>query len=252
MKLGALLGPLDAGDPHALPNQARQLEAEGYASLWTVHAVGRGFMMPDPFVALAAAATATETVEIGTAILQLPLYHPSDVAAKAFSLMQLCGSRLSLGIGAGSTAADFAVHELDYDSRFRRFNDSVRKLRELFASGKINDANITPWPPVRKGPPLLYGTWNNGVVRAAEEFDGWIASAMHRTPEQLESTIGRYRSAGGGRAIVTTIQLGRDTDTGALREQFARYAEMGFDDAVVMFLPGAPAPSIVRKLCASA
>lgn len=248
MRLGALLGPIDAANPDAVPNLASQLEAEGYTSLWTVHAVGRGFMMPDPFIALSAAAVATGRVEIGTAILQLPLYHALDVAVKAFSLMQICGSRFILGVGAGSTETDFTAHGVDFADRFRRFDDNLATLRSLFADGSHGDTNLAPWPAVKGGPPIFYGTWTIGVHRAAGEFDGWIASALHRTPEQLEAAIGAYRDAGGKRAVVTTIQLSRSSDVGELKERFARYAEMGFDDAVVMFLPGAPSPERVRRL----
>ena len=94
MRLGALLGPVDPTNPNGLAEQARQLEGEGYDSLWSAQAMGRGFMVTDPFIALTAAAVATDHVELGTGILQLSLYEPVDVALKSFSLMQVAGGRL--------------------------------------------------------------------------------------------------------------------------------------------------------------
>jgi len=32
--------------------------------------------------------------------------------------------------------------------------------------------DVAPWPDVRGGPPLVLGTWGQGVERAAAEFDG--------------------------------------------------------------------------------
>ena len=69
--------------------------------------------MPDPFVTLAVAATATDAVELGTATVQVPLHHPADLAHRMLSLQLVCGDRLTLGLSPGSTAADFAALDRD-------------------------------------------------------------------------------------------------------------------------------------------
>lgn len=248
MRMGALLGPVDPAKPNSIPDQAKQLEAAGYDSLWSAQAMGRGFMMSDPLIALTAAAVATDKVELGTGILQLSLYEPVDVALKAYSLMQISGPRLLLGLGAGSTEPDHVIHRGDFDGRFSAFNDRLALLRDWFEDGESAGMSINPWPEVADGPRLGYGTWGNGVKRAAREFDFWIASGLHRTVDDLEVTLPEYRAAGGQRAIVSTILISADTDTGALAETLKRYQAAGFDDAVVMFLPGAPSPEAIRKL----
>ncbi len=249
MRLGALLGPIeDITRPDSLADQARSLEGEGYASLWTAQAVGRGFMMTDPFVTLSIAAAVTKEVELGTAILQLPFYATADVALKSFSLMQASGNRLLLGLGAGSTESDHEAHHSNFDQRFRTFNAKLADLQNTFATGQCNGVDLAPWEHVQGGPPLIYGTWGAGVARAASEFDAWIGSAMHRSIEQLEEAITGYRAAGGQRAIATTIVLSRETDLGELGDFLARLAEASFDDAIVMFTPGAPDPAAVRNL----
>ncbi len=249
MRMGALLGPiLDPAQSSALAEQARTFAGEGFTSLWSAQAVGRGFMMTDPLIALSVAASVTEEVEIGTAVLQIPLYQPMDLANRIFSLQQISGGRFIFGVGAGSTAADYAVHGRSFEHRFEAFEQSLSALREIFSSGGQDDANLSPWPAVAGGPPLFFGTWGKGVVRAATGFDGWIASGMHRTPEQVAAAAERYHAAGGGRSIVSTIQVSGQADLGELKEAFAVYAEAGFDDAVVMLLPGSPSPAEVRKL----
>lgn len=248
MRLGALLGPVLDSGPNELAEQAAMLAAAGYESLWSAQAIGRGFMITDPFVALSVAATVTENIELGTAIVQLPLYHPTDLAHRVLSLQQICGDRLLFGIGAGSTELDFDAFERDYRTRFAQFNDSFVELSVALESGANATAELSPWPSVQGGPPVLYGTWGNGVERAAAEFSGWIASGHYRTPDELETALGRYRAAGGKRAIVSTIQLPASRSLAETGELLARFEAMGFDDAVVMFLPGGVAPTDVRKL----
>ena len=249
VRIGALLGPiLDPEQGNALAEQARTLAGEGFSSLWSVQAVGRGFMLTDPLIALAVAASVTEDVEVGTAVLQIPLYEPMDLAHRIFSLQQVAGGRFILGVGAGSTPADFAAFGRVFDGRFSDFESSLAALREIFADGSRDGVNLSPWPAVAGGPPIFLGTWGKGVARAATEFDGWIASGMHRTPAQVADAASGYHAAGGGRSIVSTIQVDGSTDLGELKETLAVYREAGFDDAVVMLMPGAPGPAEVRRL----
>lgn len=249
MRLGALLGPVTGeSPPDRLAEQARTYAGEGFDSLWSAHALGRGFMLTEPFVALSVAATAAEEVEIGTAVLQAPLYHPVDLALRIFSLHQICGDRLVVGLGAGSTPKDFAALDRPFETRFADLPPMIEVLREILRTGRHEGADVTPWPTVRGGPPLYLGTWGRGVERAAAEFDGWIASAHYRSADQVIAALGRYRQAGGGRAVVSTIQLPPGTDLGELKAKLDRFAEAGFDDAVVFILPGGPSPESVRQL----
>src|SRR5262245_37881846 len=229
MRLGALIGILPSqSQPTDLAEQARRYAGEGFDSLWLPQAIGRGFIIPDPFVALAVAATATKDVELGTAVVQISLYQATDLAHRIFSLMQICGNRLTLGVGAGSTETDFIAFERDYAKRFKTFNSTLARLKTLLADGQDERANLTPWKTVIGGPPLIFGTWGAGVERAAKDFDGWVASAHYRTADQLIEALGRYRAAGGKRAIISTIQLTADHDLGRTKDLLQRFAEAGF------------------------
>jgi alkanesulfonate monooxygenase SsuD/methylene tetrahydromethanopterin reductase-like flavin-dependent oxidoreductase (luciferase family) len=137
MRLGAIL-PVIGQDAKQgfIAEQARQLAGEGFDSLWTVQGIGRGMMIMDPLIALAIAAMTTNRIELGTAVLQLPLYHPVDLAHRVFSLMHICGDRLSLGLGAGSTRDDFEALDRSYGERFSTFDELIHQLRQLFATGE--------------------------------------------------------------------------------------------------------------------
>jgi alkanesulfonate monooxygenase SsuD/methylene tetrahydromethanopterin reductase-like flavin-dependent oxidoreductase (luciferase family) len=249
MKLSALLGPITQPQtPTTLAEQARMLVGEGFEGLWSAQAIGRGFMMTDPFVALSIAATVTTAVDIGTAVIQVPLYHPADLAHRVLSLAQICGDRLILGVGAGSTQKDFDTFGRDYSTRFRDFRSAIESLRTFLTTGRSGDIDLSPWPSLLRAPPMFLGSWGRGAERAAKSFDGWIASGAYRSPAEVIAALGRYRQAGGRRAIVSTIQLRHDTDLGQLADVLHQYASAGFDDAVVMFLPGAPKPERIRAL----
>ena len=247
MRLGALLTPAGVQPDH-LVNEARAIESAGFDSIWSAHATGRGFVMHDPLLALTAAAAVTTRVELGTGILQLPLYHPADVVLKVLTLLQIAGDRLLLGVGAGSTQADYALHDQVFSRRFHQMEISLKALRQGFASGQVGNGDVGLPPNLKGGPPLLLGTWGQNVKRAATEFDGWIASGLHRTPVECGEALKAYQAAGGQRAIVSTILVMGNTDIGALREQLTSYAEAGFDDAVLMVYPGAPSLEALRAL----
>lgn len=248
MRLGAVLIPFSAErSERGLADRARTYASCGYHSLWAANSIGRGVFQGDPFIALAVAASVTKDIELGTGIVQLPLYHPVDVAQRALSLMDVCGDRFVLGVGAGSNAIDFGALDRDYGARIRTMNENLKAVRSLLGSGTWGDVSLRPLPE-HHAPPIYYGTWGNDIERAAAEFDGWIASAMFRKAEELDTRLRRYREAGGERAIVTTVLVGPDTDLGRLRSRLDEYDGYGFDDVVIMFMPGAPHPEKVRAL----
>src|SRR6476659_371485 len=136
MRLGATLAHLSPAPPLPIAALARRLVDSGFESLWVPQIFGRGALVPDPFVTLAVAATATEGVELGTATVQVPLHHPADLAHRVLSLLSVCGDRLTLGVSPGSTDVDYATFDRDYAARFRTFDENLARLRVLLAHGR--------------------------------------------------------------------------------------------------------------------
>jgi alkanesulfonate monooxygenase SsuD/methylene tetrahydromethanopterin reductase-like flavin-dependent oxidoreductase (luciferase family) len=98
--------------------------------------------------------------------------------------------------------------------------------------------------------PILVGSWHSGlwVRRAAQEYDGWIASGFFRNFRELREAIERYRDAGGKRALVGTITVDLHAPSSAFddsarfnlecgpeeaAERLQRLAELGYDDALL-------------------
>lgn len=226
---GGPAGPRDLAEGAAL------MERVGFRSLWVFDGVGRGFILPDPLMALSVAATVTTTVELGTGILQLPLRGTADTAYRALTLHHLAEGRFLLGVGPGSTRADYDAFGVPYDERFIRFVSELPQLRDALRTGRVPGGDLTPWPSALGGPPVLYAGWRSGwIERAAAEADGWIASAAYCTDDVLADGIARFRDRGGARAIVTNVRVERDLAPAV--DRLHRFAQLGFDDAVVLVI----------------
>ncbi|HEX9063546.1 MAG TPA: hypothetical protein VF843_00470, partial [Streptosporangiaceae bacterium] len=145
-------------------------------------------------------------------------------------------------------ATDFGTLDKDYAARFATFRRDTARLRVLLDQGRDEHAVLAPGAVSGRGPALLLGSWGANVDRAARDFDGWLASGLRRTPDEIIAAHERYRAAGGRRAIVCTIPLNRRDDLEPAGEVLRRYAVAGFDDAVVVIGPGGPDPEEVRAL----
>lgn len=221
--------------PGSYGANARRIEELGFTSLWTFDAVGRGFFLPDPLMLLTAAATTTESIELGTGIMQLPIRNVAEVAHRVFTLQLAAPGRVLFGVGPGSTEADFEAFGGSYADRFRTFDDQWTELQIWIADGRLGERELSASNVMDERPTLLLAGWRGAwVERAATEAQGWIASGMHGDDPTLADAIARYRDAGGERAIVTNLQPG--DELGPLIDRLHRLAQMGFDDAVVFDL----------------
>ncbi|HKW94149.1 MAG TPA: LLM class flavin-dependent oxidoreductase [Methylomirabilota bacterium] len=255
MRLGVTLptaspdgSPLTA---EALVGGARRAEQAGFDSLWFFDAIGRGFILPDPLIGASVAATVTTRPEIGTCVLQVPLRNPVELAHRILTAHLLSRGRLLLGVGAGSTQADFDALGLDFTARMRTLEDALPVMRRLWRGEKVGLASLEPWPAAVGGPRVLIGSWSGQrwIPRAAQEYDGWIASAAKTSLDTLAEGIKRYRAAGGKRAIVTNIRTDLSAPTEPCEDsapfhlgcapaeaagRLGRLRDLGFDDAVLV------------------
>ena len=235
----------------ALVGSARHIEQAGFDSAWFFDAIGRGFMLPDPLIGASVAAAVTTRIEIGTGVLQVPLRNPVELAHRVLTAHLICGGRLLLGVGAGSTPGDFEALGLDFTRRMRTLEESLALMRRLWRGEKVGAADLTPWPAAVGGPAVLIGSWKGErwIPRAAREFDGWIASGAKTSLQALAEGIGCYRAAGGKRAIVTNIAVDLSAPTEPLPDaapfhlrcapetaarRLEQVRDLGFDDAVLV------------------
>jgi probable F420-dependent oxidoreductase len=163
---------------------AQAAEELGYDSIWAGDHISYRNPILDIVVALATFAAATERIKIGTAILLLPLRHPSVVAKEFASLDHVSGGRVILGVGVGGESTkDFEAVGVDPRERGARTDEAMRALRGLFRgrasfSGRFfsfEDVEIEPGPAQPGGPPLWVGGRSPAAIRRAASLgDGWI------------------------------------------------------------------------------
>src|SRR5580704_2308287 len=188
---------------------ARQIEKRGFPGIWVTDSMGRGRPTLDPLTALAALAAVTERVELGIGVLQVSLRHPIELAHRVQSVQALSGGRLRLGVGSGSTRADFELLGGDYDHRFRTLRNSLETMHRVWRGEPVNGGALSIWPGCEGGPPILMGAWRSPrwITHAAKECQGWTPSGRYSSWEDLEAGMRIYREAGGTNAVLANVAV---------------------------------------------
>src|SRR6202048_4271903 len=237
---------------------ARRIEKSGFPGIWVTDSLGRGQPTLDPLVVLGALSAATQRVELGTAVLQVSLRHPIELAHRVQSVQALSGGRLRLGVGSGSTRADFELLGADYDQRFRTLMSSLDIMGHARRGAAVRGGTLSPCPGCEGGPPVLLGAWRNPrwIAYAARQCAGWVASGLYSSWEDLEAGMRLYREAGGTNAVLANVlvDLRNKPEPGSLAERatvslvcspdearvrLKRIELLGFDEVLVVSPGGA-------------
>jgi probable F420-dependent oxidoreductase len=138
----------------------------------------------DLFVALTAAAAATERIKIGSGICLVVERDPITTAKEVSSVDVLSGGRFIFGIGAGWNREEMRNHGTDPSKRFRIMRERVEAMKAIWTQeeaeyhGEFVDFDpIWQWPkPVQKPhPPVMIGGMGERVVdRVVAYGDGWF------------------------------------------------------------------------------
>jgi len=244
--------PFNAAD---VMTRARAIEAAGFDGIWLGESMNRGTPAVDTLAVLSIAAAATSRVELGSAVLQVPLRRPAELAHRLLTLHALSGGRFVAGLGAGSTQFDFDACGINYADRFKLFAAALPEVRRLCNGEQVGAANLRPWPSVAGGPPLCIGAWASGiwVKRAALGYDGWIASGRHNNKfRTLAEGLKVYRDNGGKRVLIATVGIDLQAPTKPLADdepfnlrcgpaeasaRLQQLAELGVDDVLMVMRP---------------
>jgi alkanesulfonate monooxygenase SsuD/methylene tetrahydromethanopterin reductase-like flavin-dependent oxidoreductase (luciferase family) len=182
----------DWAEPRAMVGLAREAEASGWDGffLWD-HIRFRSSPLPvhDPWILLAAIATATERMTIGPMVTPLSRRRPWVVARQAVTLDHLSGGRLMLGVGLGEPAdvefADFGEED-DLKTRAAMLDEALAVIDGLWSGEefrfdgdhyRLAPMTFLPRPLQRPRIPIIVaGYWpNRGPIRRAARWDGMHA-----------------------------------------------------------------------------
>jgi probable F420-dependent oxidoreductase len=270
MQIGVTIHATDLAMP--VPELAREAEARGFHSLYvpehthipvsrrTPPPTGDAELAdeykrsPDPLIVLAAAASVTTTIRLGTGI-GLPAQHdPISLAKQIASLDLVSGGRFVYGIGYGWNLEEMENHGIDVKRRRARVREVMLAMQALWceevASFSGEFVRFEPswqWPkPVQQPrPKVLIGAMPGPTLLAhvAEFADGWIpigGAGIKRTlPELRRACEERGRDPSG----LEVVPMGVFPDEGKL----AYYREQGVTECVLR-LPSAPRDQVLPVL----
>ncbi len=130
----ARLGIAISGGPNAseIVECVKLAEALGYDSAWLAEGHGG-----DQFAVLAACATQTSTIQLGTAITSVYVRSIPTIAMAAATVDELSGGRFILGLGSSHKVQVGPEHGMPYGKPLARIRDSVEIIRELLREGVV-------------------------------------------------------------------------------------------------------------------
>ena len=158
----------------------------------------------DAPTALAAVLSHSGDMAVGTSVL-LPVVRGPVQMAKALAAIDiLSNGRLFVGVGPGSSARDYEIVALNYDERWKRFDEAVQALRSLWSVDETQFAgrfystagiDLEPKPSQIPAPPIWIGSWGSdaGLRRVARLGDGWLASAYNMMPDQFSAGLAKLQ-----------------------------------------------------------
>lgn len=190
---------------------ARRAETLGFDGVWAGDSVLAKPRLA-PLTTLAALATATDAVRLGTAVYLPALRHAVTFAHRAATLDLLAGGRLALGVGVGVRPTERTEHEqlgVDFERRGRRLDETLEVARALWTGEAVahagewydlSDASIGFGPvgdlPVYAASAAFdpaRGFPRPVRERIAHRADGWLPIAI--PPATYEAGLERAREA---------------------------------------------------------
>lgn len=190
MKSALFLPIFDAlSDPRVVARVAAEAEEAGWHGVFVWDHIS--YREPvraiaDPWVTLAAIASATSTVRLGPMVTPLPRRRPVVVARQVATLDQLSEGRLVLGVGTGGDGAGELTatgEQLDGRARGEMLDESLQVLRAAWTGTRVDHhgkhyvvdgIEILPTPVQPDGPPVWVAArfGNAKPLRRAAQHDG--------------------------------------------------------------------------------
>jgi probable F420-dependent oxidoreductase len=271
MKIGVFYMPTSYSvDPASM---ARHLESRGFDSLWLPdHPIipveqntpypGEGEMpdyyghLMDPFIALAAAATATTRLELGTGVALIPERNALVTAKEVATLDRVSGGRFQFGIGAGWLKEEGEIMGAVWKRRWSQTRELMLAMKACWTQeqaefhGEYVDfpkLYSDPKPVQQPHPPILIaGELAKVGDRIVEYGDGWIPRYIKTSPADIAKTRKemeqRFREAGRDFSRFEIVVFGCKPD----REEHKRLEDAGADRVVQMLRVASPEKTLER------
>jgi F420-dependent oxidoreductase-like protein len=203
MRLGYNVNMLRGAEDLAVLEQVTEAERLGYQVVWTAEAYGSDAATP-----LAWLAGRTSTIELGSAVFQIPARSPAMTAMTAATLDLLSGGRFRLGLGVSGPQVSEGWHGVRFDHPLARTREYVQVVRAALARERVayqGEHVRVPLPdgpgkalrlalhPARTRIPLyLAAIGPRNLELAGELADGWLA--IFFAPEHAPGWLAAVRA----------------------------------------------------------
>jgi F420-dependent oxidoreductase-like protein len=178
MRIGIGIGEIagTGGTIDGLVAQAKQAEADGFASGWFANIFGM-----DAILAATVCSLATSRIELGTAVVPTYPRHPVAMAQAALSAAAIARGRFSLGIGLSHQIVIEGMLGLSFAKPYSHMREYLAVLGPLIRSGTVSFAGeefrVTANLAVPGGAPcplLVAALAPKMLALAGREADGTI------------------------------------------------------------------------------
>jgi probable F420-dependent oxidoreductase len=240
-----LVNPIPFARPEDFVRLAQAAERLGYDAVW-----GNDHITAAPYVrtkwseppnfyevliTLATVGAHTHRVQLGTAVLVLPLRDPVLLAKQVATLDQLTGGRVVLAVGLGAYREEFEAHWPRRASARRGdlLDEGVHALRLLLTERTASYAGahyafekleLHPKPVQRPFPIYIGGHNEAAVARAARLGQGWLPGWRPLDEITSRTALLRRLTSEAGRdprdveaAVQFTLHLGRTPEAASAR-----------------------------------
>jgi F420-dependent oxidoreductase-like protein len=243
MRLGLNVGYLvGADDPRGQLRLTQHAENLGYAVVWAAEAYGS-----DSPTVLAWLAAQTSTIDIGSAVMQIPARTPAMTAMTAASLDVLTGGRFRLGLGVSGPQVSEGWHGVRFDKPLARTREYLAVVGQALSrqtvayegghyrlplpDGPGKPLKLTIAPVSDHIPTYLAAVGPRNIELAGELADGWLAIffAPELAAEPLAALHAGRNKAGrtmAGFDIVPTVPLVVGADPRACADPVRAYAAL--------------------------
>ena len=268
MRIGLhALGIGTGARPEVIRAVAIAAEAAGFATLWSGEhvvmvdapasrypyspdgqiAVPAAADWLDPLLGLSYTAAVTSRIELATGVLLLPEHNPVLAAKQAATLDVLSGGRLTLGVGIGWSAEEFAALGIEFRRRGPRTAEYVAAMRALWADDvasfngefvRFDAVRVNPKPVRARRIPVVGGGNSDAALKRVAAFgDGWYGFnlTVDVALERAAALAGHCRQQGRSLDELTVAVALTDGSPAALPE----LAQAGVTEVVVVDSPPA-------------
>ena len=159
----------------------------------------------EAWTTLAAFATLTNRVKLGTEVTPMTLRHPGVLAKMVSNVDILSNGRAILGAGAGWNRPEFITQGIPFEekeARFAKMREAVEIVKLLWTSDEVDyegiyyhlkGAYLAPKPVSKPHPPIWFGGFSERILSAIAKYgNGWI-NATNARPEDVKVQVARLR-----------------------------------------------------------